>query len=122
MFTCVIRYEVEGDRLGEFESYAEAWIELIERYGGTHHGYFVPCSEEDDVPNPTFSFSGLGREADLNIGYALFSFPDVASYDRYREEVARDPECAAATARFNSAPCFTSYERSFLKPIFGKRD
>jgi hypothetical protein len=117
MFTCVIRYTVEPDRLDELRAYAHSWIELIRKYGGEHHGYFIPPRDEE-VPNATFSFPGLGVAAPPNVAYALFSFPSVAAYERYRREVAEDAECAAATARFNERPCFSRYERSFLIPMF----
>ena len=118
MFTCVIRYAVDLDNLDGFRAYARAWIGLIEKYGGTHHGYFVPAEPEDELPDPTFSFPGLGKQGADNVGYALFSFPDVAAYEAYRKEVSSDPGCIAATKRFNAAPCFTGYERNFLIPIF----
>ena len=118
MFTCVIRYEVVLDELEAFRAYARSWIKLIEQYGGTHHGYFVPAETTDGMPDTRFSFPGLGKAAPVNIGYALFSFPDVVSYESYRTNVANDSECQTATARFNAAPCFTGYERTFLQPIF----
>lgn len=117
MFTCVIRYTVEPGRLDELRAYAKSWIALIRKHGGEHHGYFAPPSDES-VPDPTFSFPGRGVAAPTNIAYALFSFPSVAAYERYRVEVSTDPECAAATARFEALPWFSTYERSFLIPIF----
>ena len=50
MFTCVIRYRVEPGKLAEFRQYAHAWIGLIRKYGGTHHGYFVPGTDDDSLP------------------------------------------------------------------------
>ena len=91
---------------------------LIERYGGTHHGYFVPEPDAEGMPEARFSFPELGKTAPTNNGYALFSFPDVASYDKYRTDVSADPDCIAATERLNATPCFTEYERAFLRPIF----
>lgn len=117
MFTCFIRYELAPGRLTEFEEYARAWMALIEKYGGTHHGYFAPGGPGDRFPEASFSFPGLGREGPANVGVALFSFPDVEAYERYRREVAEDEQCKAATARFNASPCFTGYERTFLKRI-----
>ena len=119
MFTCVIRYRVEPGKLAEFREYAEAWIGLIRKYGGTHHGYFVPGTDHDAFPDPAFSFPGLGAAAPADVAFALFSFPDVAAYDRYRAAVADDEACKAATLRFNETRSFSSYERSFLTPIFG---
>lgn len=118
MFTCVIRYEVRLDHIEEFRAYARDWIVLIEKYGGTHHGYFVPEPEANDMPEAKFSFPNLGQTAPDNIGYALFSFPDVESYEKYRVDVCSDPACTAATERFNAKPAFIGYERAFLRPIF----
>ncbi len=117
MFTCLIRYEVDLNRLDEFEAYAHSWIALIEKYGGTHHGYFMPGKETDHFPEATFSFPGLGSKGPDNIAVALFSFPNVVTYDTYRAAVAQDPQCKLATERFNRSPCFSSYERNFLKPM-----
>ena len=36
MFTCLIRYEVDLNKLSEFRAYASAWIGPIEKYGGNH--------------------------------------------------------------------------------------
>ena len=116
MFTCVIRYTIEPDRLDEFRAYARTWIALIRKYGGEHHGYFAPPAGEP-VPTATFSFPGLGVEAPPNLAYALFSFPTVDAYERYRRDVSADPECEAARARFDARPCFSHYERSFLVPM-----
>ena len=118
MFTCVIRYRVEPRKLAEFREYAHAWIGLIRRHGGTHHGYFVPGSDKDSLPDPVFSFPGLGTAAPRDIAFALFSFPSVEAYDRYRAAVSEDEDCKAATARFNETKCFSCYEHSFLMPIF----
>ena len=117
MFTCFIRYEVEPRRLDEFKRYARAWIALIRKHGGMHHGYFIPGTEKDDLPNPAFSFPGLGRSGPPNVAVALFSFPSVDAYERYRNDVAQDDACIAATARFKESPCFSGYERTFLVPM-----
>ena len=122
MFTCVIRYTVNLENVEEFRAYARSWIVLIEKYGGTHHGYFVPEPDADDMPDPHFSFPGLGKSAPEHIGYALFSSPDVESYDKYRSDVSADPDCVAATERFNAKPAFSGYERAFLRPIFRPND
>ncbi|HUO87635.1 MAG TPA: NIPSNAP family protein [Rhizomicrobium sp.] len=118
MFTCFIRYEIAPGKLDAFREYAHAWIGLIRKYGGTHHGYFVPVTDGEALPDASFSFPGLGREGPPDIGVALFSFPSIEAYERYRREVAEDEGCKAATARFNETRCFTGYERSFLVPMF----
>ncbi|MBM3515363.1 MAG: NIPSNAP family protein [Alphaproteobacteria bacterium] len=118
MFTCFIRYQIEPGQLDAFREYARAWMALIRKYGGTHHGYFLPGENGDALPDPTFSFPVLGTAGPSNIAVALFSFPSVESYDRYRAAVAEDEECKAANARFNESKCFSSYERTFLMPMF----
>jgi hypothetical protein len=118
MFTCFIRYNIEPDKLDEFREYAHSWISLIRKYGGTHHGYFVPGMTGDTLPSATFSFPGLGTEGPPNVAIALFSFPSIEAYHEYRLAVSDDPECRAATARFNETKCFSMYERTFLVPIF----
>jgi hypothetical protein len=118
MFTCFIRYKIEPDKLDEFREYAHSWISLIKKYGGTHHGYFIPGAAEDNLPSAAFSFPGVGAEGPPNIAVALFSFPSIEAYDHYRLAVSHDEACKAATARFNETKCFSSYERTFLVPMF----
>lgn len=118
MFTCFIRYEIDPDKLAEFREYARSWISLISKYGGTHHGYFLPGTKGDNLPNAAFSFPGLGTEGPPNIAVALFSFLNIEAYDLYRLAVADDEVCKAATARFNETRCFSRYERTFLVPMF----
>ena len=117
MFTCFIRYIVRPDMRDEFAAYARTWMPLIEAYGGTHHGYFMPPGTGDAVPDPTFSFPGLGTRGPDDIAVALFSFPTIEAYDAYRRDVSADPACVAARARFDAQPCFGSYERTFLVPV-----
>ncbi|MBS0275968.1 MAG: NIPSNAP family protein [Proteobacteria bacterium] len=118
MFTCLIRYEIAPGKLDAFREYARAWMALIRKYGGTHHGYFVPGEADDALPRAGFSFPGIGKEGPANIGVALFSFPNVETYERYKRDAAEDEGCKAATARFDATQCFTSYERNFLIPMF----
>jgi hypothetical protein len=112
--TCEIRYRLDLDKLSEFESYARTWMRLIEQYGGVHHGYFVPRGAPAGV---RFSFAGMGHDGPADVAIALFTFPDVESYTRYRETVANDPECLAAAALVSETQCFASYERLFLRPV-----
>src|SRR5260370_20260997 len=118
MFTCFIRYTIESDRLDEFGGYGHSWISLIRKDGGTHHGYCIPGTAEDILPSAAFSFPGLGAEGPPNIAVALFSFPSIEAYNQYRLAVSDDEACKAATARFNETKCFSSYERTFLVPMF----
>ena len=89
-------------------------MSLIEKYGGTHHGYFVA---DETPPSAAFSFPGVGEEGPSNVAIALFSFPSLEAYDTYREQVAQDPECHAATARYEATKFFTKYERTFVRRV-----
>ena len=89
-------------------------MRLTEKYGGTHHGYFVPG---ETPPSAAFSFLGLGEEGPDNIAVALFSFPSVEAYETYRREVANDPECLAVPSHYEQTKCFTKYERTFMKAV-----
>jgi hypothetical protein len=42
MITCYLRYQIPMDKVAEFEAYGAMWLELVPRFGGTHHGYFLP--------------------------------------------------------------------------------
>ncbi len=111
MITCHLRYFIDPEKIEAFEHYARVWMRLIEKYGGTHHGYFLP----DDAP-PSAMFS-VGEAGPKNVAVALFSFPNLDAYEKYRREVREDPECRAATKHYERTRCFTKYERTFMKPV-----
>ncbi len=99
MITCYIKYIIEPKKLAEFETYAKRWIPLVNKFGGAHHGYFLPS------------------EGANNIALALFSFPSLAEYEQYRKDSLRDDDCIAAFKYADDTNCIVSYERSFFKPI-----
>ncbi len=115
--TCQIRYTLDRAKLGAFEAYARTWISLIQRYGGIHHGYFIPRASPDRVG---VSFPGLGYDGPTDVAVAMFTFPDEESYRLYRDRVATDPECLSAAALVRETGCFTRYERLFLQPVSGE--
>ena len=100
MVTCYLRYVTDPFKAKEFEHYAKLWIPLVERFGGTHHGYFLP------------------HEGPNNVAVALFTFPSLAEYEVYREKASSNPECQEAMAYYQKTKCFLSFERSFMRPIF----
>lgn len=100
MITCSLRYIIDPHKLVEFETYARLWIPLVNRMGGTHHGYFLP------------------HEGASNIALALFSFPSLAAYEEYRLRAASDPDCLAALEFEKQNRSIISYERSFMRPVF----
>jgi hypothetical protein len=100
LVTCFIRYVIDAERLAEFEQYAKLWILLVEKFGGEHHGYFLPS------------------EGANNIALALFTFPSLAAYEGYRGKAADDAACSAAYEFATETKCIVSYERSFFRPVF----
>ena len=100
MITCYLRYVIDPFKLKEFETYGKMWIPLVEKFGGKHHGYFLP------------------HEGPNNIAIAMFSFPSLAAYETYRAAAADDPECQVAMHYYQETRCFLSFERSFMRPVF----
>ena len=99
MITCHLRYEIDARQIETFERFARAWMALVERHGGTHHGYFLPAEGASDI------------------AYALFSFPSLAEYERYRGRFGVDPDFVAADRIRDESGCVLRYERSFLRPL-----
>lgn len=101
VITIHLRYEIDPDLLEEFAEYGRTWIQLVTKHGGTHHGYFLPS------------------EGDSDEAFALFTFPSLADYERYRTASKTDPECIAAFQFARDTKCIRRYERRFLTPTFG---
>ena len=93
------------DLLGDEESLAYfepalAFIrDSVERFGGTHHGYFLP------------------HEGPNDLAFAAFSFPSLAAYETYRTDSANDADCQAAYALAQSTKCIVRYDRYFMRPV-----
>jgi hypothetical protein len=66
LITCYVHYELNPSRISEFEEYARAWVPLVQKFGGTHHGYYLPHESPNDL------------------AVCLFSFPSLAEYEAYR--------------------------------------
>ena len=99
MITCLVRYVIDPHKLEAFEDYARLWLPIVDRMGGTHHGYFLPA------------------EGANNIAVALFSFPSLAAYEDYRIRMRSDPECVAVFERDKRVRSIMSYERTFMRPV-----
>jgi hypothetical protein len=100
MVTIYLRYVLNTSKLKEFEHYGKLWIPLVEKFGGKHHGYFMPS------------------EGANNIALALFTFESLAIYEVYRTQSVNDPHCQAAFRYAEDTQCIISYERSFFRPVF----
>ena len=99
MITCYLDYTIDPNKVKEFEVYAKRWIPLVKRFGGQHHGYFLPSEGANDK------------------AYALFSFPSLGEYENYRKQSLQDEECRAAFAYADETACILRYTRSFLRPV-----
>ena len=98
--TVHLRYEIDSDKLDEFAHYGREWIRLVNKLGGTHHGYFLPS------------------EGDSDEAFALFTFPSLAEYEAYRTASFADPECLAMFDYARETGCIRRYERRVLTPDF----
>jgi len=100
MVTCFLKYQIDPNKVAEFEQYGRSWIDLVNKMGGIHHGYLLPY------------------EGASNIAFASFSFPTLADYEVYRNELAKSEECQLVLKRAQENGCIISYERSFMRPVF----
>ena len=101
MITCVVHYTIDPSKITAFESFAAAWIRLVDHHGGRHHGYFMPSEGASDG------------------ALALFSFPSMAAYEQYRQRFDVDPAFIAADCIRDEGGCVLRYERSFMRPFLG---
>jgi hypothetical protein len=99
MITCVVEYTIDSRQIPAFEEFARAWIALVNKHGGQHHGYFLPAEGASDR------------------ALALFSFPSLAAYESYRQLFGVDPEFIAADRIRDESGCVLRYERSFMRPL-----
>ena len=95
----MVDYVIDPAKLEAFERFGRRWMELVERHGGTHHGYFLPSEGASDR------------------ALALFSFESLAAYERYRARFGNDPEFVAADSIRNDSGCVVRYERTFMRPL-----
>jgi hypothetical protein len=99
VITCVVDYTIDPSKIADFEEFARRWIDLVNRHGGTHHGYFLPSEGASDK------------------ALALFTFPGLAEYEQYRKLFGHDPEFIAADKIRDDSACVIRYERTFMRPL-----
>jgi NIPSNAP protein len=104
MPTLCIRYEINPNRLSDFEAYARNWPKPIERCGGKLIGYFLPTK--------------LAGRTDSAI--ALIDFPSLAAYEEYRGRLMDDPEVKQNVAQAERSGCILLEDRSFMKWVGGE--
>ncbi|MBV1868063.1 MAG: NIPSNAP family protein [Marinosulfonomonas sp.] len=99
MITCYVQYELNPSKISEFEEYARLWVPLVEKFGGSHHGYYLPHESPNDL------------------AVCLFSFPSLADYEDYRIKSLTDSECQQAYQFAEDMDCIRRYDRHFLRPL-----
>jgi hypothetical protein len=97
--TFVIDYTIDPSKTAEFEAYAARWIQLVEREGGVHHGYFLPSEGASDK------------------ALALFTFESLAAYEIYRENFGVDPDFIAADRMRTDTGCVLRWDRTLMRPL-----
>ena len=104
MITCVVEYVIDPAKVDDFERFARRWMELVDRHGGTHHGYFLPSEGASDK------------------ALALFSFPSLGDYEVYRRRFGLDPDFVAADRIRDESGCVLRHERTFMRPLLPGAD
>lgn len=101
MITLCIRYTLDTAKLADFEAYARALQQPVERCGGKFVAYYLPTN----IAGPT------------NAALGLIDFPDLASYERYRERLASDRDGIECRRRVEAAGCILNEDRAIVRRI-----
>ncbi|CZF81339.1 hypothetical protein GCE9029_02546 [Grimontia celer] len=99
MITCFIEYRIDPFKQSQFEKYARNWGKIIPDCGGDLLGYFMPHEGTNDV------------------AYGLISFPDLASYESYRERLKSDEAGKRNFLFANKEQFIAAEKRSFLSVV-----
>jgi hypothetical protein len=97
--TFVIDYTIDASKITDFEAYSRRWIELVEREGGTHHGYYLPSEGASDK------------------ALALCTFDSLTAYEAYRVHFGVDPDFIAADRLRTDTGCVLRWERTLMRPL-----
>lgn len=97
--TVFIRYQLDPFQREAFEKYAQRWLTIIPKCGGTVVGYWMP------------------HEGTNNIAFGLISFPSLADYEAYRARIKSDAEGAANFAMAQEQRFILAEERAFLRQV-----
>lgn len=98
-FTFVIDYTIDPSKIAEFETYSARWIHLVEREGGTHHGYYLPSEGASDR------------------ALALFTFDSLTAYEAYRAHFGVDPDFVSADRLRTDTGCVLRWDRTIMRPL-----
>ena len=102
MITVFIEYRIDPFQRAAFEAYAQRWLEIIPRCGGSLVGYWMPHEGTNDV------------------AFGLISFDSLAAYETYRAALRADAEGVANFATAESQRFILSERRTFLRQVQGR--
>jgi hypothetical protein len=100
MITCLVDYQIDRTREAQFEHFCRLWFELTPKFGGVHHGYFLPGDGASDR------------------ALALFSFDSLTDYERFRLNAATDKDVMAANRLRDTEAGVIRWDRTFFRPLF----
>lgn len=100
MISCLVEYQIDRGRIDEFERFCRLWLELTPKFGGVHHGYFLPSDGASDR------------------ALALFSFESLAAYEQFKFSAATDERVIAANRLRDTAAGVIRWDRTFFRPLF----
>lgn len=101
MLTLCIRYTLDPGKLADFQAYARALRDPVERCGGAFVDYYLPTR----IAGPT------------NVAFGLIDFPDLAAYERYRAALMTDQGAVECLRRAEAAGCILIEDRSFVSRV-----
>jgi hypothetical protein len=97
--TVFIRYQIDPFKPAAFEAYAQRWLTIIPKCGGSLLGYWIP------------------HEGTNNIAYGLISFDSLAAYESYRARLRADKDGAANFKTAEDGRFILAEERTFLRQV-----
>ena len=97
--TCFIRYRIDPFQREAFREYAQRWLAIIPRCGGSLRGYWLP------------------HEGTNDIAWGLISFESLAAYEAYRARLKADPEGRANFDVAREKRFILSEERTFCEDV-----
>jgi len=99
MLTCIIRYQIDPTKKSDFEQYARNWGQAIPRCGADLVGYYAP------------------HEGSSTLAYGIYNIADLASYEQYRERLAKDPAGRENYEFAQREKFLVREDRTFLKLV-----
>jgi hypothetical protein len=96
MITCVVEYVIDPVKLEAFERFMDGTGQPPRR------------------PAPRIF---LPAEGASDRALALFSFPSLADYERYRSRFGHDADFIAADRIRDESGCVLRHQRSFMRPL-----